>query len=409
MKKISAVLLVLVLVGSVAFAGFTGSASVDFTGDFDSGKFGFTNDKLVTVDLVLAEALGEKTGSGDVYASIAASFTFGFDVEDVGPGAVGDPGVEVDFDHATIGNEDWYVSILGAMGAPDFAASAIDFDSDDEGLNLAYDFKTATPLAGVEVGVAGFKVGLAVPFGNNNQIVKDDNKHNVLATLVTPDFKLVDGLTLTAGAAARLSNVANQAISGSLKTAFEADEFSVTVASDLFYDLTSEDFEAEVAANAVYDFLTLDAYFATLEMGENPPLPYGGATNVLSVQAKAEIEQFDVTVFGKDLVNTQDLGASVKFQATDELAVTARGGYVIATEVWNAGADVEYKVDALTAKAGATFYKDSILEAYASVETTTLVDGATLSLAWKDAKDLLDKGTPATKYGKVVAAAKIAF
>ena len=82
MKKISAVLLVMVLVGSVAFAGFTGNAEVSFGSDLDVGTYGFTNTVELTSDLVLSETLVSNAGDGDIRAEITAELTFGFDFED---------------------------------------------------------------------------------------------------------------------------------------------------------------------------------------------------------------------------------------------------------------------------------------------------------------------------------------
>src|SRR5690554_1378489 len=90
MKKISAVLLVLVLVGSVAFASFTGSATTEFGFNLDDGEYGFDNSTSVTIDVALMEALGEAKGEGDIYADISASLSFTFsnaDASDLDPGA----------------------------------------------------------------------------------------------------------------------------------------------------------------------------------------------------------------------------------------------------------------------------------------------------------------------------------
>ncbi|MGI6432716.1 MAG: hypothetical protein ACOXZ4_02470 [Sphaerochaetaceae bacterium] len=84
MKKISAVLLVLVLVGSVAFAGFTGSASVSAGYNLDTEEYGLENGTSVSVDVALFEALGAAKGEGKIYADIAASLTFSFSNADAG-------------------------------------------------------------------------------------------------------------------------------------------------------------------------------------------------------------------------------------------------------------------------------------------------------------------------------------
>ena len=144
MKKISAVLLVLVLVGSVAFAGFTGSATTKFGYDLDSGAYGFMNKgTAVSVDLNFLSEIGEAVGEGDIYASIKATLDFTFNNADesgVSTGAAptttysSDAGadtttpmiVTLDFDHAKVFGKDWYVSILGTLDAPNYAPSVID-------------------------------------------------------------------------------------------------------------------------------------------------------------------------------------------------------------------------------------------------------------------------------------------
>ena len=68
MKKISAVLLVMVLVGSVVFAGFTGNAEVSFGAGLDSGLWGFGNTVELTSDVVISETLVDNAGDGDIWA-----------------------------------------------------------------------------------------------------------------------------------------------------------------------------------------------------------------------------------------------------------------------------------------------------------------------------------------------------
>ena len=79
MKKISAVLLVLVLVGSVAFAGFTGSATTTFGVNLDTGAWGFANAKAIDIDIVLHEQVAGAKGEDEVYAEINASLAITFD------------------------------------------------------------------------------------------------------------------------------------------------------------------------------------------------------------------------------------------------------------------------------------------------------------------------------------------
>ena len=53
---------------------------------------------------------------------------------------------------------------------------------------------------------------------------------------------------------------------------------------------------------------------------------------------------------------------------------------------------------------------DLVWDASASIENTTLIPGATIKLAWSDAKDLLNNDTTAeNEYGKIVASLKVEF
>jgi hypothetical protein len=412
MKKISAVLLVLVLVGSVAFAGFTGSATSKFIGNLDTGEFGFENGQVVTFDVVLAEALGSSEGSGDVYAEIAASLTLDFAIEDQGQGeGVAAAGLTTDikFDYARIVGDNWSVSILGALASPNFVKSAIDtwYDAVEEEDN---DFDLVPGVGkeghGIEIEVAGYKLGLGIPYGPTNKIVKDDTKYNVKVTLETPDIELADGLKLAFGAGAHLQDT-GQTIAAALKAGYEADDLAVTVATDVGY-VVDGDFDVEVGVNAVYDFVTADVYYATkLDPAAAADADmYYGAKNILSVKAAAEIDAFTVELTGKDLVNTTNLGVSVDWDATDELTANVNGGYAVQGTIkgdWYAGAGVTYTVDALEAGLSGSYNNKEELGLSAYVSSKALIDNATLKLEWKS-DDLLNE-----VYGKAIASVEIAF
>jgi len=418
MKKISAVLLVLVLVGSVAFAGFTGNAEANFGMDLDTQEYGFANVVELTSDVVFFETLVDNAGDGDIYAEIKAELTLAFDFEDEGneydpTAGTLDPPTDVSLNGITgnaeitsakIGGENWYVSILGAMAAPNFASSAIDIDNtaDEDPLDLdPADF--VAEGAGVEVMYADYKFGIAATRGPLNDL--DGNTHDIFGSVATPDFALADGLTLAFGAAGRLSNGAGgNAASGSVTGTYEMDEITASVAADVIYD---GGLEAEVAVNTVIDIVTLDVYFATLDDAGTPA--YTATTNILSAKAAFAIDEFTIEVVGKDLINSQALSASVKYQATEELAVTGRGGYTLNGGAWEAGADLEYAVEDYTATFGGTFKTGEILEMYAGVESTTIIPGATLALTWADADDLLDKDLAVANLGSVIASVNIAF
>ncbi|HCG63335.1 MAG TPA: hypothetical protein DIW48_06525 [Sphaerochaeta sp.] len=407
MKKISAVLLVLVLVGSVAFAGFTGNAEANFKVDFDNGDYGFANPVELTSDIVFYELLVDKAGEGDIYAEIKAELTLAFDFEDQ-PNendafADGEIVSNAEITSAKIIGDNWYVGILGAMSAPNFASSAIDEDNsaDEDPLDLdPSDF--VEDGAGIEVGYADYVFGLSVPYGlTNNNYTNGD--YDIFASVVTPDFALGDGLTLAFGAAGRLANVAGNSASGSVKGAYEMDDVTASVAADLIYD---GGLEAEVAVNAVIDPVTLDVYFATLDDSAAGEEAYDdGVDNILSAKAAFAVDKFDIEVTAKDILNASILGVSVDFAATEAISVNVNGGYTLMgvnEAAWYAGAGATYTAEKYVASVEGTYASDETLAVEASIESEVLVDGATLSLSYETA-DIL------TSAGFVVAAVNIAF
>ena len=453
MKKISAVLLVLVLVGSVAFAGFTGNATTGVGFDLDTGEYGFIKQSTaVSVDLVFQENLGEAMGEGDIYASIKATLNFTFDnadedgVNDTTELILGDT---LDFDHAKIFGDNWYVSILSAARAANFATSTIDSDEQAAGANvLGYDYDDKDYYAdlrsrdifdrtsGVEVGYNDYVLGVAFKGDSDDTaetvapiVQYDETGYKFFASLQTPAFELADGLTAKFGLAGFTQNYeekvdggvavpagADSAASVHAKVEYADDMMSASVGADAIYN--DSEFDFDVALKAAYDIVSLDAYFATKSSYVNTDVAantVAAPDNLLSVKAVVDLDPMTVTVTGKDLVNDQDLSASVKYQVNEELAVTGRGGYTINGGAWNGGADVEYVTADYTAKLGGTFRSTDRVSLSASVESTTVIPGATLKLAYAgddvtevDAYDPADARDNGNK-GKVLASVKIAF
>ncbi len=448
MKKIFSILLVTALAASTVFAAFSGSATVGLGANFDNGEYGFIgNGTNVQFNVDLATATGEAVSEGDVYASIKASLgvfvlndadgtstddPFSFviatdDTEKKGAALV----LKAVIDEAKVAGANWYVSLLGVPSVNDFAKSAIDTwtvedELDDYGIKKADYDKNATykvgyeKAPGVEVGVYDYVIGL----GFKAKAVKTPefdpfNKYAATVYAKTPEYAIVDGLTIQAGATyANASGYGDSpkdvnAVGASAKVAYADDMISASVATDLGYDIASEKFGADVAAAFKYDFVSVDAYYATLAKVDDTDIE-----NLLSAKVITDLNSFEVpvklTVTGKDLINKQDLGLKAEV-AIAEVTLTPSVGYVIKSETFKAGLDVAYTTDAFTAKAGvstetAKFNADNLLlGASASVESAALIPGATLKLAWSDAKDLLDNNVEKTNYGKIVAYCKIAF
>jgi len=394
MKKISAVLLVLVLVGSVAFAGFTGSASAELGYDFDTGAYGFANLTDLAVDLVFHEALGEAKGEGDVYAEIKASVKFTFNNGNEGSLHKADQiDVSGSISSAKIIGDGWYVGIKSALDAPNFAKSAIDSNKRAQVNNdLGYTRAKLTDYAdvqasqwikknaGVEVGFKDF-VGSIGLVGNSTA-----GTYKVYGSVTTPAFDVADGVKVQIGGAGYAADTGFGA-SGSVKGSVTNDDLTASFAADAIYD---GGLKADAVAKVVYDPVTVDAYYAT-------GLYYNkvdqAVPHYLSAKVSFAIDKINVAVTGKDLVNTQDLSAEATFAATEELDVTVSGGYTLNGGAWNAGGAVEYAAEKFTVTADATYDSTGALEINAGVESETLVNGATLYANYGVDDILTEKGT----------------
>ena len=479
------------------------------------------------------------------------------------------PFVAVDLAEATIGGENWSVSILEMPGMADYATSAIDTYTvkgkvDDYGFTKAdfdgnYSYSAAFEKApGVKADIFGYTVGLGVK-GDLNGFSLNGLKDsmNFAAYVATPEYDF-SGLTAQVAAGYSYKSVADfygedhytpdakpgtidvvdssiekeynalKAIRDQAKATYEQikaagiidtrlttaedawkkadgefenfrseqiekekievvdqsykgfektnsialsgkigytnDLISASVATDLGYNITAKEFGADVAANFTYDFLSVDAYYATkAKSGEGA---VGGwkttfdegeysyaynadkwgnkyAQNVLSAQVKTDLNSFgipvSITLATKDLLHKVDLGATVEVAPIEGLKVTVGGGYVVDTidaydktdwfktnkveesmldgaflGQWKVNASAEY--DFGFAKVAAGVDENSVLLGLnASVESSSLIPGATLKLAWSDADDLLkvysykDSKYDNTNLGKLTASCSIAF
>ena len=446
MKKTIAILLVAIMAVGSAFAALTGSAQVGFGANFDDGTYGFIdNSNSVDINFELANMNGEAVGEGDIYASIKGSLVLEvFTGEDgsnpTNPGVgVNDAdgfekpdtwkniyfGLGASIDEAKIAGQNWYVSLLGASDAPDYAKSAIDtWDKAVKKYGIVTDSDGATGNASLAIGWQDVEKGNGVEVGIYDYVIggafKGDWKNetfDAIGYVATPSYDF-NGLTLqVAAAAAKGSNSGHFDGGISAKVGFANDTISTSVATDMVLAIPTVDtkdvtFDADVAANFTYDFLTVDAYYGSnVKVNEDP------VKNLLSTQVVTDLNSFDVpvkvTVSGKDLVNKQDLDLSVEFKVAS-LTLTPSVGYVIGDEKFNAGLKAQYDHEYVVAKAEASvvtgFDKASTtLKASASVENSTLIPGATLKLEWKDAKDLLNTQPENSNYGKVIASVKVEF
>ena len=412
MKKILSIALVALLAAS-AFAGFTGSANVDFGFDTENPqKWGFKNGTKTEVKVDLMTGSVDQKAEGDVYAGIAAEFSIKWDSTKA---HADNPVFASKISKAYITDGNWELSILGVNAASNYAKSAIDFDVKDKPYNYA--IPTVKDVPGIAFSMAGYKASFGIKGTKDTDL-------ETSVTFETPAYELAEGFTLGVAAnyAYKMEAKATKsnAFGASVKTAYENDTFSLSVASDLGYDIQAEKFGADVAAKLSVSPVVVDFYYATLAKAENDP---AGIKNLLSAQVATDLTAFDVplqlTVAGKDLINSQDLSAEVVVPFAP-FTFKVFGGYVIQDKDWNVGGDVKYAHDLFTVAAGVVVEgnadTDAVrLGANASISSSALVPGATLSLAWKDSPDpadaskTLDMDLLNKHYGQVVASCKIGF
>ena len=496
MKKTIAILLVAILAVSSVFAGFSGKASIGFGGNLDNGNFGFIDKSAkVQFDVDLATATAEQIADGDVYASIKATFGLklltGEKKYDEGDPYVGIGGTKdyiddgnfalaliADITEAKVAGENWYVSILGLSDAPNFAESAIDTYTVEDGydkygmqredFDKAYNYGVAFEKApGVEVGVFDyvFGVGLLGDYSDKDGWKLEDNlKFSLYAKTPEYDFSGVKfqfgGVysysafdELKDGVVKDYTDVEQKnAIGLSAKVGFENDTITASLAADMGFNLEAEKkevFDMDLAANFGWNFITVDAYYATIAKSGETPAPEVNdldktnpsySEDVLSFQAKFDLNAMDVpvaiTASVKDVLNTVELGVKAEVTAIENLKITANAGYVVNTRdaydkdfnkamkdadifmgQWKFGADVEYDFGFAKVAAGVSaknlgyakttsdgakgmletdkdatvkdYVNKVILGASASVSTDQIVPGAELKLAWENADDLL--------------------
>ena len=258
----------------------------------------------------------------------------------------------------------------------------------------------------------------------------------------------------------------------SAKVGYASDVFSLTAATDVafkFAEGKDTEVDADVALNFNYDFLTVDAYYGTNPVtGKKPhygflvdnevitdtkvytPDKYFKETSedMLSAQVKFDLNSFNVpvalTVGVNDILATQEIVAKAEITAIEGLKLTVNGGYTIDSEgrlgefnekapdnytrtirddkgqdfvgKWSAGLDAEYDMNIMKITAGISAEQkikkgeDVKLGLNAAVETSSLIPGATLKLAWADAEDILKSENDNTKeLGKITASIKMTF
>lgn len=390
MKKVSTLLLTGLLGTGMVFAGFSGTATLTNTLiDFSDNSFGFANTIELDATIDIAASTAEMVGEGDIYAEINASLNIPVTIDELADGtspAISADDINIAFDSANIVGDGWTVSILGPNGPVDYAADTIALDDDDDAYNYSVDGNTVAGVAVTLDELGSLSIGYTGDFD-------DLSATKAYVAYEAPEMEVAEGLTAQVAVSGLLD--ATKEAAASAKVAYASDDLSASVAVDAGKDALG--YNADVVANVAVAPLTIDAYFGTVNT--NGDFDFGdtaiaaATANLLNAKVVADLNEFDVpatlTVTGLDLVNVQDLDAKVSVDLTDELSAYVSGGYVLVGGAWTVGAGATYAVDAYTAAADVS-YDGAAIAASASIESTTLVDGATLTLEWADGDDIFN-------------------
>ena len=432
MKKFISLALVAALVATSAFAAFSGEASVSFGYDTTSKAWGFANGKSLSVSVDIASEAAEKIAEGDIYAGIKASMEVGIKPNHgkkaiYNDGPASDLGIWAKVSEAYVTNGEWKVSILGSVGAPDYAKSAIDFSysqaKDAFGVKYGSPYAVATAWsyklptvaqAGVTATMAGYKVGLGL-VGK-----ADDVAFNVFAE--TAEYEVAEGAKVQAAAIVAngtkkvddktVADTDKIGVGASVKASYATDAVTVKAAADLGVENVNNDavVNFDTAVAVAVEPVTADVYFSKV-----------ADKNYLSAQVAADLEVVSGDVYVLDILGDDiRVGADVKYPATEEITVSANVEMTTESQDLSVSANVKYAAEKFTAKCGVAYGMNlkaegaEVLSATASVETKAIIPGATLSLSYgKDSAGntmnfLADKDDD-QNFGAVTAKCTIAF
>ena len=447
MKKILSIALVALLVASTAFAGFSGKAKLSLGYDTESESYGFSNGQEFSVDLDVASETAEAKGEGEVFAGVKA--TLSLKAADIigekpaifvksGAADVGF-GLFLSLKEAYVAGQDWKVSITGTQNGPDFAKSAIDVVVDygkdafgnqpKEWWNRIYKAKSysvsVNKAPGITATYKDWNVAAGFNGGKADAKTKAPDFFNYHVSAISPEFAVAEGISVKIGAVA--SGVKNatkndfydksvnfDAFGASAQVAYAAEAFSAKVAGDFGMKKTvgTDDFKADfdVAANVAYAPVAVDVYFSRVK-----------EVNYLSAQVSGAYEGISGKIYAQDILEENKdvtIGADAEYTVD---AVKVGAGFWMTTDSkkMEVSGNVEYAAEKFTAKAGAVYgtqidvEDSSYLRLNASVESSAIIPGATISLGYgpntdgttgKKTTNLLKE-----KYGSVTAQCVIAF
>ncbi len=418
MKKGIIVLLITVLAAGMVFAGtLTGSAGISFGYDLDSKKWGFENPtglKYTFKFSVDTASAGVSDHTTNVWAEVAATAEATISVTNAtkDTDTVGTKIATFKVSKANIHiGEDITIGILNAGGAYDYAAHPFLKDADDDALDAVSFAGKSAP--GFTVSYKDWNGG----FGAKGNTASET--YTLFAHLETPSFKFAeDAVSVQAAAYAKFAD-SDKVVGAALAASYGADKLSASVAADLQY-MSGNIFIYEVAANAGYDFVTLDVYSTfgkLLYIGS----PYGDTDVKLDAKLAAGYTfegDVPVTVEGyaqitDAILDMREIVVGASASATvKQVKAKVEATYKIMAKSLAPTLTVTYTHDMFKATAklamGFAFGAEEALTSLKpelSVESTKLVENATLALSWKNAQF----AGSSKKNGAITASATIKF
>ena len=379
---------------------------------------------------------------------------------------------------ANIVGNGWTVDLLKAKAGSDYAKAAIDLrkasDKKYYALDYVYGFDKA---AGITVDFTNYgilAVGLAGNKDNVNasifaETAADLLKFNEVALQFAGTFTKKDDVKKL-GASAKASYEADKLAAGvaadfgyaaekfdadvAVNAKYEQDEFAVS--ADAYYATKAEakdakgiSFDSEInylGAKAVADakVIKTDVTVEAFDLLDDPDGGVKGKKTLNVIAHNNYVEGVDVTVsgldlindardvsveasttlienvtlgvYGKELINKQDLGVDAVYTGIENVKLVGGVEYVINTKQLVAYGLVGYSANLFDCYARADFSKflgteGADLGLSAGIESDKLVQNATLSLVWAalDRDGYTTNNVLNNQFGKVVAACEIKF
>lgn len=426
-------------------------------------SLGFINENGDAIGEVTLELEDETIGEGDIHAEISGSLSLITDkiklTEDTGSSKI----FKLDDNNlsASIVGPNWAVEITGADDLTDFAK---DYNNNDDG--DAY-FNTKFASSNVDGVTASYTYEegqtVTVALGQKNTIEDNGMQDNYVAIL-SPEFMLAEGLTTQAALAGQYAanqdpttdeNMTGVGMGATLAYMNEDAGYDITADMDAaYYTGANKDFQFEASIVGNYSLATVNAYFTTdanYNTDVTVPEPtdrdnynifaglYGD--NLISTEVIMDFAELDENVpvtltiegrgmqvvggYDSDGKKTPPTGNTDKFSykmdaelayalamEDSTLTIGAKAGYNFDdASDWMAGGSLEYAPmsEAYTATVSLDYlHAPNTLSPELDIESTTLVDGATLNLGYYGSVYGLNSGAK-HDFGMIKTTCKIEF